>query len=286
MKIFLTGSTSYLGTKFVDIYGNKFDIFGVSFHDEVNPIDLLDKQKLTDVFKQFNPDVIVHLAADLGRDITTTDKITKTNPEIVENLVELALPNKTPFIFTSSEAVYGGKWDEGDYSETDNLEPRNPYGMSKVIAEKILVDSGLPYLITRGHRYVGIPSKRFDKAKQFPDTIKNIVNGNVVHLDSKKIFCPVLINNICDIINHYIESDLGKKVLINMGINKKTTYFDFVSDVVHVIGLDKDLLKSDGDEAGWPNNSSLNMNKMIELGYPSVNYEDLIRIIALEFKEL
>lgn len=286
MKIFLTGSTSYLGSKFIDLYGSKFDILAVSAHDPVSPLDLLDNEKLTTVFNQFNPDVIVHLAADLGRDVTTSGEITKTNPSIVQSLINLALPNKTPFIFTSSESVYGGKWDEGDYKETDKLEPRNLYGESKVIAENLLINSGLPYLITRGHRYVGIPSPRFNKAKQFPDTIKNITLGNVVHLDSKKIFNPVFINNICDIINYYIENDLDKKNLINMGVNKKTTYFDFVSDVANAIGLDKNLIKNDGNEAGWPNNGSINVNKMIGLNYPTVSYEEVINTIALEFNKL
>jgi nucleoside-diphosphate-sugar epimerase len=165
-KIFVTGSTSYLGTKFVDLYGAEFEIFGVAQHDPDNPLDLLDFEALKAAYIQFKPDVILHLAADVGRDTTTSNDIIQTNPGIVQNLINLALPDQTPFIFTSSEAVYGGKWTEGDYTETDEYQPRSPYGASKVASEKLLIGSGWPYLITRGHRHVGI-SPRFNKVKWF-----------------------------------------------------------------------------------------------------------------------
>lgn len=285
MKIFLTGSTSYLGSKFIDLYGSKYDILAVSAHDTVTPVDLLNKEQLTKVYKNFNPDAIVHLAADKGRDFTTKNTITKTNPEIVQTLIELALPKKIPFIYTSSEAIYGGKWNKGDYIENDEPEPRNFYGESKVASEKLLRDSGLPYLITRGHRYVGIASPSFNSMKQFPDTIKSLMAGDAVHLDSNKIFTPVLINNICDIFDYYIENDTTKQVVYNVGIDKKTTYYEFIKDVARKLGLDEDLIINDGIEEKWPQNSSLNFAKIQNSEYPNVTYEQALEIIKSDFEK-
>lgn len=258
-KIFLTGSTGYLGTKFVDLYGNNFDLFAVSRGDKKHSLDLLNAEKLKELFIQFSPDVIVHLAADTGRDIATSSEIEKTNPAVVQNLIDLALPNKTPFIFTSTEALYGGKEHEGDYLETDEYKPRTPYGASKVASEKLLIASGLPYLITRGHRHVGI-SNRFHRKKWFPDTLNDLVAGREVHLDSKKIFNPVLINNICDIITYHINHNLDKKIILNMGVDKKTTYYTFIIDVAKVLHLDTSLIHDDGDEVNWLANSSISIS--------------------------
>src|SRR5579872_425815 len=147
-KIFLTGSTSYVGTKFIEMFGSQFDIFGIARTDGTHPIDLLDSPSVKNAFLSFEPDFVLHLAADVGRDATTSDEITKTNPAITKSLIELALPNRIPFIFTSTEAVYGGKEQAGRYVETDPYQPRNPYGASKVHSEKLLMASGLPYLIT------------------------------------------------------------------------------------------------------------------------------------------
>lgn len=280
-KIFLTGPTSYLGTKFIELYGSKYEVLGVSRNDATNPIDLLDFETVKQAYNQFQPDYIVHLAADLGRDATTSEQITKTNPAILANLIGLAKPDHTPFIFTSTEAVYGGK-ENGGYVETDSYQPRSPYGDSKVESEKLLIGSGLPYLITRGHRYVGV-SHNFHSPKQFPDTLKALKNGEEVHLDSKKIFTPMLINNGCDIIDHYIEHDNDKQVLVNIGVGKATTYYGFVMDVAKGIGLQTNLIHPDGNEAGWPANSSLDISKLEELGYPTFDYGDTIQAIKEDY---
>ncbi len=280
-KVFLTGSTSYVGTKFAEMYGSQFDILGVSRTDQEHPVDMLAFDALKKLFNDFQPDFILHLAADVGRDATTSDDITVTNPAIVQNLISLALPNKTPFIFTSTEAVYGNKEQEGGYVERDPYKPRSPYGASKVASEKLLMASGLPYLVTRGHRHVGI-SRNFNRAKQFPDSLRELTDGQTVHLDSHKIFTPVLINNVCDIFTHYMAHDPEKQVVINIGVDKPTTYYDFFADVAKTLGISAELLKPDGEEAGWLPNSSLSMEKLKALGYPVVSYQQMLETIKAD----
>lgn len=282
-RVFLTGSTSYLGTKFIELYGSQFDIFGIARSDKINPINLLDFESVSRAFNDFKPDFVIHLAADLGRDYISNNQIKETLPSITSHLIELAKSANTPFIFTSTEAVYGGKETIGGYIETDELKPRSLYGEAKVESEKIIKDSGLPYLITRGHRYVGI-SKSFSKPKQFPDTLKSLQADETVHLDSHKIFTPFLINNACDVIAHYINNDSHKQLVLNVGVNKPTTFYDFVVDVAKALELDTALVKDDGEEAGWPENSSLSMKKLEELDYPTVSYEEMLDIIRTDPK--
>lgn len=283
-KIFLTGSTSFLGTKFIELYGHKYDIFGLSRSDSKHPIDLMDFAAVQNAYQQFKPDIVIHTAADLGRDTTTASTITETNPAITKHLVDLARGTGTPFIFTSTEAVYGGKEEAGEYAEDDQFKPRSPYGQSKVLSEAVVKASGLPYLITRGHRCVGI-SKGFDKPKQFPDTLKALLAGQAVHLDSTKLFKPVLINNICDIIDYYIEHDAHKQVIVNIGVDKPTTYYDFVRDVARTLGIDENLIHPDGNEAGWPQNSTLSLEKIQSLGYPALAYEAMLVTMKRDVSE-
>ncbi len=49
-KIFLTGSTSYLGSKFIELYSLQFNILGVARTDTNNPVNLLDFQALKPLF--------------------------------------------------------------------------------------------------------------------------------------------------------------------------------------------------------------------------------------------
>jgi dTDP-4-dehydrorhamnose reductase len=282
-KILLTGSTSYLGTKFIELYGSHFDILGIARSDPSNPVDLLDFAAVKKIYLNFQPDIIIHTAADLGRDSTTAGEIIKTNPAATKNLVDLGLKNKIPFIFTSTEAVYGGKEQTGDYDENDPYQPRSAYGKSKVESEKIVLASGVPYLITRGHRHVGI-SKGFKKPKQFPDTLHDLAAGDQVHLDSRKLFKPVLINHVCDIIAHHITSNPNAKEILNIGTDKVMTYFALVSDVAVELGLNKDPVKPDGEEDGWPLNSTLSLKKLQRSGYPVLSYQQLLDTIRTEFE--
>jgi dTDP-4-dehydrorhamnose reductase len=280
-KIFMTGSTSYTGTKFAELYGSEFEIMGVSRQDKDHPVDLFDFEALRKLYEEFQPDFILHLAADVGRDAATSNQITETNPAIVKNLVDLALINSTPFIFTSTEAVYGGKEQVGEYTETDDYKPRSPYGASKVASEKLLIASGLPYLITRGHRYVGI-NKNYTRPKQFPDALRQLYDGQEIHCDSKKLFKPLLINNLCDIFVHYIRNDAGKQVLTNVGVDHTGTFYELMSDVAKTLGINPDLVKPDGEEAGWPANSTLSFTRLHELGYPTVSYEEMLATIQAD----
>lgn len=279
-KIFLTGSTSYLGTKFIELYGSQFTILGVARTDKDHPVDLLKFETFKSLFTDFKPDFVLHIAADIGRDSTTSDQIVTTNPAITQHLIDLAMPNHTPFLFTSTESVYGGK-QQGGYIETDEYQPRNPYGASKVASEKLVMASGLPYLITRGYRHVGI-SKNFNRPKQFPDALRLLINGQIVHLDSRKLFTPVLINNACDIFAHYIAHDSDKQILINMGVDTSVTFYDFMVDVARTLSLDESLLKPDGEETGWPPNNCLSFKKLHELNYPSVTYQQLLDTIKTD----
>ncbi|MDO8609282.1 MAG: sugar nucleotide-binding protein, partial [bacterium] len=208
-KIFLTGSTSFLGSKFVEMYAGKFEIFGTAKHDPKNPIDLLDFEKLKSVFLDFLPDFVIHTSAIVDQD---AEKVKIPNIKSTKNIVALAKINQTPIIFPSSESVYGGKETTGEYVESDQYKPRSVYGETKAESEKIIINSGLNYLIVRCHRFVGF-NKNYSKPKQFTETINSLMNNQEVHLDSKKLFKPCLLNNICDVFDHYMKTDFDKKIL-------------------------------------------------------------------------
>lgn len=166
------------------------------------------------------------------------------------------------------------------YEETDEYQPRSDYGKSKVISEQYLKKSGLPYLITRGHRYIGYPSPGFARSKQFPDTLKDLVASKDIHVDSKRQVTLILIDDICDIVDRYIQHDADKQIILNMGMEKVTTYYKLWLDIAKKAGLDSRHIHDDGDEPGWLMNNTLSTRKLRELGYPQRTYEQVINVIA------
>lgn len=284
MKLLLTGPSSFLGTKFLELYGDVYETVTLGRANSDYICDLTDDNKVRQVVSEIQPEVIVHIASLLGKEAEAGADITVINPRMLENLISAALPTKTPIIFTSSEAVYGGKEFGGEYTEEDARKPRSAYGQSKVICEDLLMNSGLPYLITRAHRYVGI-SKNFNRSKQFPDALKEIEAGKVIHVDNLKNFKPVLINHLCDVINYYIVNDLLKKIVINVGTDPATTYYGFLVKLTGKLGLKIDIIYPDGEEAGWPENSLLSISRLSELGYPYIDEEAMLETIKLDFTE-
>ena len=277
-KILLTGSTSFLGSKFVEIYKDRYDILGISKSDPLHSIDLLDLETLKSVVVEFAPDVIIHTAAIVDQD---AEKVRVPNIQCTKNIVEVAKIKNIPVIFSSSESVYGGK-EEGNYVETDPYKPRSVYGETKVESEKIIISSGLNYLITRAHRYVGI-NNNYHKPKQFPDTLKKLIADESIILDDHKLFRPCLINNIAEVYAHYIENDLNKKLIFNLGVDKSTTYFDFIVDVAKSLGLDLKLVEPGGNELTWPENSTLSVDRLKNSTYPFVSYNEVTDVIRRDY---
>lgn len=278
-KILLTGSTSFLGSKFIELYKDTYDILGISKSDPTNPIDLLDLKSLKSTVEAFVPEVIIHAAAIVDQD---AEKVRIPNIQSTKNIVEVAKIYNTPIIFSSSESVYGGKETGGNYLETDPYKPRSVYGETKVESEKIIIESGLNYLITRAHRYVGI-NNNYHKPKQFPDSLKKLITGESVILDDHKLFRPCLINNIADIYAHYIENDLDKSLILNLGVDQSTTYFDFMVDVARSLDLDSRLIEPGGNELTWPENSTLSIDRLKSTNYPSVSYNELLVVIRQDY---
>ena len=277
-KLLLTGASSFTGTKFIELYSNKYDISPISRNNPAAPIDLNDKGALEQLFESVKPDVVVHLAATIGRDSKNADVLT-VDVATTKSLIDLAKEHEIPFVYTSSEIVYNGR-KEGMYEESDSYRPRSDYGKSKVISEEYLRNSGLPYLITRGHRYIGYPSPGFDRPKQFPDALREVLSGNDIHVDSKRKVTLILIDDICDIIDHYIQHDIENQLILNMGTEKVTTYYDLWLDITKVAGINPELIHGDGDEPGWLMNNSLSTKKLRKLGYPQRSYEQVVKVIT------
>lgn len=97
-------------------------------------------------------DVVVHLAAIAHR-AGSEAQIRRVNVEATRRLAEAAAGSVRRFIFLSSVKVHGEDSGAGLYSEVDSLRPEDPYGRSKLEAERELTDiaarSGMELVVIR-----------------------------------------------------------------------------------------------------------------------------------------
>ena len=132
-----------------------------------NRIDLLKKKKIeliiqdardhlavSKIYKQIDPDIIIHLAAVSHANKSNKDPHTTFDNSLrtLENTLDYAKVNKKHVIYLSSSMVYGN-FDGKDVSEETNCKPMGIYGTLKLSGEHIVKAYSsvfdLPYTIIR-----------------------------------------------------------------------------------------------------------------------------------------
>ena len=144
----LTANKEPLATKDLEIKTVFEKLQGYSTNDKINSqkqgsfqfyeIDILDYDKLKNIFENNNITAIIHLAAWAGVPLSTKKPIiyAKVNVEGTTNLLKLAADyNVNKFLFASSSSVYGHRSQE-QVKETDSItNAESVYGATKVAGE-------------------------------------------------------------------------------------------------------------------------------------------------------
>ena len=151
-KVLITGSSGFMGGHLIKLLAtNNYEVLGIDHRVPQDQIrddsfvlcDLLDIDKLQSVFAQYQPDVVVHLAARTDLDEKINLHGYATNIEGTENLTKIIADSGCVkrALFTSSQLVC--RVGCIPVSDTD-YQPNNLYGESKVLTEKIVRRSKMP----------------------------------------------------------------------------------------------------------------------------------------------
>ena len=123
--------------------------------------DICDGEALSGIFARFDPDVVVHLAAEshVDRSIDGPDAFIETNivgtyrmlRAAAAHWAKLETGRKAAFRFhhVSTDEVFGSLGPEGLFVETTPYDPRSPYSASK---------AGSDHLVRAWHETYGLPT--------------------------------------------------------------------------------------------------------------------------------
>lgn len=148
--------------------------------------DIRDESALEDVFTQYQPDSIIHLAAEshVDRSITDPMAFVKTNVIGTVNLLNAAkkLWNNDfegkRFHHISTDEVFGALGASGYFTEETSYDPHSPYSASKAASDHFVRayhdTYGLPVVITNCSNNYG--PNHFPE-KLIPLCILNIINN-------------------------------------------------------------------------------------------------------------
>ncbi|VAW67283.1 dTDP-glucose 4,6-dehydratase [hydrothermal vent metagenome] len=205
MKIIVTGGAGFIGSAVIRQYmqeteyeiinldaltyaGNLESLASVSDHPRYHfeHVDIRNIEDIKRVFKQYQPDAIMHLAAEshVDRSIDGPADFIQTNIVGTYNLLEVAksywdeLPaekkQKFRFHHVSTDEVYGDLGETGLFTEETAYEPSSPYSASKASSDHLVRawyrTYGFPVVITNCSNNYG--------PYQFPEKLIPLVTMN------------------------------------------------------------------------------------------------------------
>lgn len=202
MNILVTGGAGFIGSNLIRLFiresehkvlnldaltyaGNQHSLSDLESNTryQFSQTDICDAVELDKVFAEFQPDWVMHLAAEshVDRSIDGPGAFIQTNVVGTFNMLQAARrhyeslqgEHKTKFRFlhVSTDEVYGSLGKEGLFSETTAYDPHSPYSASKAASDHLArawADTyGLPILVTNCSNNYG--------PHQFPEKLIPVV---------------------------------------------------------------------------------------------------------------
>ena len=218
-------------------------------------IDIVSKQAVLDLFRKYDFNGVIHLAAEshVDRSITAPDDFVFTNIVGTVNLLNGTLASwkdKTEgrlFYHISTDEVYGSLGDEGLFTELTAYDPKSPYSASKAGSDHMVRayghTFGLPVVISNCSNNYG--------PNQFPEKLIPLVINNIRNNRSIPVYGKG--ENVRDwlyVEDHAAAIDLifhkGKAgATYNIGGNNEWKNIDLIRLLCRI--LDRKLGRPEGD---------------------------------------
>jgi dTDP-glucose 4,6-dehydratase len=217
VKILITGGAGFIGSALIryiiqNTFHRVFNLDKLTYAGNLDTLrdvvnnerycfyqgDICDKELLTKVFSEFQPDAVMHLAAEshVDRSIDGPANFIQTNIIGTYALLEASLSywrnlnteckNSFRFQHISTDEVFGSLGPNGRFTESTPYAPRSPYSASKAASDHLVMawfhTYGLPVVMTNCSNNYG--PFHFPE-KLIPLTILNAIEGKALPVYGK-----------------------------------------------------------------------------------------------------
>jgi dTDP-4-dehydrorhamnose reductase len=246
-KIFVAGADGMLGTTLQ----NEVDIKNFFFTDKetstnVKYCDIRDLANVTNIIKEYQPDIILNFAAlvDLEYCEKEKDDCYLTNTIAAIHLFNLAKDLNIPYVFISTAGIFGN--DKEFYTEEDQPYPLSTYGKSKYYVEQSLLNQSYSkyWIFRAGWMMGGGP----EKDKKFVNKIIKQINlgAKELFVVDDKLGVPTYTKDFAKSILKHIDEELPYG-LYNMVSQGEASRYETAVEINEHLNLGLTIHKVDSD---------------------------------------
>lgn len=287
MHLLVTGGAGFIGSNYVrhvletteasittldslTYAGSKANLAGIdSDSHQFIEGDIRDRELVFELVD--DADVVVNFAAEshVDRSIDGADPFVSTNVAGTCALLDAAVETDLErFIQISTDEVYGEILD-GEFMETDRLEPRNPYAATKASADLLALSyhttHDVPVVITRSSNNFG---PRQHEEKLLPKLIRRATEGKSLPLygDGSNVREWIYVEDNCraiEAVRKYGET--GE--IYNIGSGTERTNLEVAEDVLNRVDASDGLIEFVEDRPGHDTRYALDCSKVKSLGW-------------------
>lgn len=291
-KMLITGVSGLLGSNLAYHFKDKYRVLGLynSHPVAINGIktkkaDVTSRASFDEIIADFNPDTVIHCAALADIDFCQTnkelaDRINIYGTRIVTDSIK---KRDAKLIYISTDSVYDGI--KGDFSENDDINPLNYYGLSKYKGEKEAITKRNS-LILRTNLFGWNIQNKYSLAEWI---VNELFNNRSINGFTDALFSTLYTFELAKIIDMLIDRDIVG--LYNCGSSSSLSKYEFGVQIAEYFNLDKCLITPTSiDEFNFKakrgKNFTLNVNKLVkDLNYtpPDVTYS--IKRFYMDFRK-
>lgn len=229
-KILVTGSNGQLGSELKEL-ASSYPQYNFIFTD-VAELSIVDRNAVESFFKNEQPAYLINCAA-----YTAVDKAESEN-ELNEQINGIAVgilasackQNNSKFIHISTDYVFNGNA-TSPLKETDEVDPVNAYGASKLLGEQLAFQNNPESIVIRTSWVYSFYGKNFVK------TMMRLMNEKEsIGIVSDQVGSPTYAADLAEAIMLIISSGKWTAGIYNYSNEGVVSWFDFAKEIKSLLG--------------------------------------------------
>lgn len=272
MKYLITGANGQLGQELQKLLSERQLSF-VAF--DSHQLDITDRKTVMSVFKQENPDVVLHAAAYTNVDAAEgegREKNWQVNVEGTKNIADASKRFDVKLVAVSTDYVFDGT-NLGEYQETDPVNPKNAYGRAKLAGELAVIESAADAYIVRTSWVFG------EFGNNFVYTMQRLAkNHSKLTVVNDQLGRPTWTRTLAEFMLHLIEtkSEYGVYHLSN---DNTATWYEFAMEILKTNSVEVEPVTSSEfpQKAYRPRHSVMSLDKVKSTGFNIISWDEALK---------